>query len=151
MRRWRSRWHSTVADVVRRFFNHPQESYSRCRSWPHILCFKKTNIQWSFQEPKLEVPYTRPMFQGYGSGEPPPQFLWPKRWYWRTSILGSWSSHWTNLLLQLRQRGHTWSPTSCSRRSHPRTPDSSAKIAETRNSFQFGFFWRYDDMLGGFI
>jgi hypothetical protein len=39
----------------------------------------KSFDQWPFQEPKLEVPYIRPIFQAYVREYPPK--IWPKIWY----------------------------------------------------------------------
>ena len=43
-------------------------------------------LEWRY------LPYIRPIFEGYVRGYTPK--LWPRIWYERTSILGSWNSHW---------------------------------------------------------
>ena len=50
-------------------------------------------LQWPFQDPKLEVPIPyKAYFLGLCNGISP-QFIWPQKWYQRTSILGSWNLH----------------------------------------------------------
>lgn len=78
----------------------PSRRRARCREWPASsqMNMPQEGGIWEFQDSrifeKMEVPnHKKPMIQGFYFC----QFIWPKIWYYRTSIFGSWNCQWSAL------------------------------------------------------